>query len=152
MADDPKLRISSDNLTSLAQDLMHLLGLRLVDLRKGTRYEQVRRSDVRVFALAARHPRSVSEIARDLAVSRQAVHSSFKRLEALKILEMIPHPTSGRDKLMAVTERGQHASLTAIDQIAILDAECASIIGRKRLEQMRESLVELVAGLKARAP
>lgn len=151
MPDDLKNRaIPYENIRGLLQDLASELDRRAVVYRKGTRYEKVRQSDLRVFILASRQARSVSELARELEVTRQAVHSSITRLKALQVVELLPQPGSGRDKLVAVTEKGWQAQAVANDSITRLEKECAQILGVKGLGQFRKQLLALVTALKIR--
>lgn len=151
MPDDQENRaIPYDNVRGLLRDLADLLDKRTVAYRKGTRYEAVRQSDVRVFIIASRQPSTEADIARELEVSRQAVHSSVQRLKALGVVEQVAQPGNGRDKLVMVTESGWQAQAVANESIRLLEKECADILGVKGLEQFRKQLVVLVSALKLR--
>jgi DNA-binding MarR family transcriptional regulator len=149
-AKEPKRVIPFDNIRGLLQDLASELDRRGAHHRKGTRYENVRQSDVRVFIIASRQSRTVSDIARELDVSRQAVHGSVTRLKALQVVQLIPQPGNDRDKLVAVTETGWQAQAVANDSIKKIESECAEILGAKNLEQFRKQLLALVTALKIR--
>ena len=146
----PKRAIPYDNVRGLLQDLESELDKRGAVYRRGTRYENVRQSDVRVFILASRRARTVSDIARELEVTRQAVHSSVTRLKALQVVELLPQPGNGRDKLVVVTENGWQAQVIANDAITKLEKECAQILGTRGLTQFRKQLLKLVTTLKSR--
>ena len=151
MPDDHKARaIPYDNIRGLLRDLADLLDKRAVVHRRGTRYEKVRQSDVRVFIIASRQPSTEADIARELEVSRQAVHSSVQRLKDLGVVEQVAQPGNGRDKLVVVTESGWQAQVVANNTIQLLEKECAEILGAKGLEQLRKQLVVLVSALKLR--
>jgi DNA-binding MarR family transcriptional regulator len=150
MPDQWRAHIPFDNIRGLLQDFTTLLDDRITAYRRGTRYENVRRSDVRVFISATRKAQSVADIARELEVSRQAVHSSVKRLADLKVVELVPQPGNNRDKLVIVTDRGEQARVHALEQIERLEKECAAIIGEQRLATFRTLLLALVLGLKAK--
>jgi DNA-binding MarR family transcriptional regulator len=141
--------LQSNTILSLMRELSILLDNRHLDLRQGTRYENVRPSDIKVFVEVARQPRSESEIARTLDVSRQAVQSSVKRLVEMKIIEVVSMPNNGRNKIVQVTERGNHARAAAAEQIRIVEAECAAVIGPAELERLRGLLMHLTTGYKA---
>jgi DNA-binding MarR family transcriptional regulator len=140
MVDKKQAPFPRQNIRSLILDISLGLDNRLQGLRDGTRYANVRDSDVKVFMRAFRAPRSVAEIARSLDISRQAVHASVKRLQAIKVVELQPQPGNGRDKLVVVTERGFHAQDTAVQQLNIIEAEMAAVIGADALEQLRHQL------------
>jgi DNA-binding MarR family transcriptional regulator len=146
----PPRTIRYDNIRGLLQDLTSELDRHGAVHRRGTRYEGARQSDVRVFVMASRQPRTVSEIARELQVTRQAVHSSITRLKSLDVVELVHQPGNDRDKLVAVTDKGWQAQAVANDVIKQLERECAEILGTKGLEQFRRQLLALVSALKAR--
>jgi DNA-binding MarR family transcriptional regulator len=146
----PPRAIPFDNIRGLAQDLIGELDRRGDVHRHGTRYEKIRRSDVRVGVLASRQPRSMADIARAMGVTRQAVHASVKRLMELDVVELLPQPGNSRDKLVTVTERGWQAQQVANASIKLSEEECAEILGKRGLEQFRGQLLALVTALKAR--
>jgi DNA-binding MarR family transcriptional regulator len=140
--------LPQNTLYNLLQQLSFLLDNRYTDLRSGTRYSAVRPSDVRVFVQIARQARGESEIAKAMNVTRQAVQNSVKRLVAMKMVEVVPMANNGRNKIVQLTERGQVASATAAEQIRMVEAECAEIIGASELERLRGLLLHLTTGYK----
>ncbi len=143
MVEEELSAIPIDNIRSLLYILAESLDERLKQYRKGTRYESVRPSDVRVFMIVWRQARTMSEIARVLKVSRQAVHMSIKRLAALKIVDFDPNNHSGREKRIIVTDRGLLARQTAQQQVGMLEAECEAAIGPEGMEMLRTLLSRL---------
>ncbi len=143
---DQNGHLPSNTLYNLLQQLSFLIDNRYTELRRGTRYSDVRPSDIRVFVQVARQARSETEIAQAMNVTRQAVQSSVKRLVAMKVVEVVPKPNNGRDKIVQLTERGLVARQTAAEQIRIVEAECAAIIGREELERLRGLLLHLETG------
>jgi DNA-binding MarR family transcriptional regulator len=150
MSDQPERAIPFDNIRGLAQDLIDELDRRGDVHRRGTRFEHVRRSDVRVWGYASRKPRTMAEIARAMKVTRQAVHASVKRLLDLGIVELLPQPSNGRDKLLTVTEKGWEAQKVANHSIKLMEEEAAQIITQRGLDQFRQQMLALVTALKAR--
>ena len=63
-----------NNIRSLLTELSEELDDRFARFRRGTRYEAVRQSDVRVFMLVFRGIGAISALAETLKVSRQAAH------------------------------------------------------------------------------
>jgi DNA-binding MarR family transcriptional regulator len=141
---DKKNNLRGPGIRNLTAEFLAALDVRYTEMRKGTRYENVRQFDGRVFVAATREGLTESEIARSFSVTRQAVHASVERLIALKLLERQPIPGNRRDKRIALTERGIHASQTAQSQIAEVEAECAAIIGAENFNTFRLQL-ELVS-------
>ena len=136
--------------------LLYYLGLavdeRLLDYRRGTPYEHVRQSDVRVFVTATRGDCTISDIARELHITRQAAQMSVKRLLALQVVKLEPVPGNNRDKRVMLTARGQQARSSAANQSARIEAELAHVVGAEVLEKFRHTLSALVAKFGARLP
>ncbi len=141
------MRVGILNLTS---DFLAAINERYISMRKGTRYENVRQFDGRVFVAATREGYTESEIARVFSVSRQAVHASVERLIALKLLERRAIPGNRRDKRIALSERGMHASQTVNQHIAAVEAECAAIIGVDNFQTFRLQLELISTTMKQR--
>jgi DNA-binding MarR family transcriptional regulator len=135
---------------NLTSDFLAAINERYISMRKGTRYESVRQFDGRVFVAATREGYTESEIARIFGVSRQAVHASVERLIALKLLERQAIPGNRRDKRIALTERGIHASQTVNQHIATVEAECAAIIGEDNFRTFRLQLELISSTMKQR--
>jgi DNA-binding MarR family transcriptional regulator len=148
VVDKSDIKFPTENIRSLLNQLTVGIDSRLQKLREGSRYANVRNSDVKVFVRAFRSPATVSDIARSLDVTRQAVHASVQRLVDMKIVELQPLPHNSRDKLVVVTERGRHAQETAVNQIDTIEAEMASLIGVDELRAMRRSLAILAQSFK----
>ncbi len=146
MIDSPPL----DNFRTLLYQLGQALDERLGHYRRGSRYESVRPSDVRVFVSATRQLQTISSIARDIHISRQAVQASVRRLQKLQVVDLETAADNKRDKIVVLTAKGQHARKTANDQIKQFEAEFADVIGRERVEQIRADLATLLKMTKLR--
>jgi DNA-binding MarR family transcriptional regulator len=142
MIDD--LTPAPDNIRTMLYFLGVALDERLQHFRKGTIYEQVRASDVRVFMRAIREKNTISELARQLNISRQAVQSSVQRLQKLQVLDLEAPPGNKRDKLVVITAKGHHARNTALQQIQRFEDEFAAVIGVDGLETFRKSLIAIL--------
>jgi DNA-binding MarR family transcriptional regulator len=147
MVDDSHNIVPLDNIRSLLQVVADALDERLKFYRRGTRFESVRPSDVRVFVQALRQPRSLSEMARILGISRQAVQMSVKRLSTLGVVALQASQSDSREKAVVITDRGMMARKAAQEQIKSFESECAAIIGTDGLETLRSLLGRLEVGL-----
>lgn len=136
--------LPNDNIRTLLHDLGNALDERFAQFRRGTIYESVRPSDVRVFVRATRAPQTISEIARSLGVSRQAVQISVQRLQKLQVLSSKSSPQNKRDRIVVVTARGQHAASTAAHQVQRVEKEFVEAIGPGGLLEFRNSLVTIL--------
>ncbi len=148
MVDETDIAFPELNIRSLLNEITVAVDEKLRKLRGDTRYSQVRNSDVKVFMRAFRSTSTVSEIARSLDVTRQAVHASVQRLMDLKVVELQPLPNNSRDKLVAVTERGRHAQQTALDQIKTIEDQMAKAIGKNELKTLRKHLYMIASAFK----
>ncbi len=142
---DKKSRLPRfDNIKGLVQDLTEKLDVRMHSLRVGTEFEHLRPSDAKTFMLISRHPRTISELARDLGITRQATHNSILRLIENGVVELHPAPGSKRDKIPVVTAKGQAVRRLAAKNLVIIEAELEAKIGTERLEQLRGILIDLL--------
>jgi DNA-binding MarR family transcriptional regulator len=140
-----------DNIRTLVYLFGQELDERITTFRRGTPYENVRASDIRVFVQAASGGSSISAIARRLGISRQAVHMSAQRLKELGVLEMQAMQSSRRDMTLALTETGRRAMGVASQQIRNLEAEIIEVIGAEGLETLRKTLRVLIAHAKSKS-
>ena len=134
-----------DNIKGLVQDVVEMLDERMAKLREGTPLEGVRPSDAKTFMLAARHPRTISDIAKAMNVSRQAVHKSVQRLQDRGAVSLHPAPDSRRDKIVVITQTGHDARKLVANNIAIIEQEIENRIGKVRLENLREILKDMLS-------
>lgn len=133
-----------DNIRTLVYLFGQELDDRITFLRQGTGYESVRASDIRVFVHAADGGGSISEIARRLNISRQAVHMSAQRLKERGVIDMQVMKNSRRDMVLILTGEGRKAMTMANQQIINLEAEISEMIGADGLETLRKTLLVLI--------
>ena len=138
-----------DNIRTLIYYLGLAIDARLSAARRGTPYEHVRPSDVRLFVTAGRKLRTISEIARELGITRQAAQMGVQRLLKLKVVELRAGPDNKRDKLVHITPKGQLARNSAGLQVEKLEAEFAAIIGVDGVATFRENLMALLSATRA---
>lgn len=139
-----------DNIRTLVYLFGQELDERITMFRRGTPYENVRASDIRVFVQAAAGTGSISGIARRLGISRQAVHMSAQRLKELGVLEMQAIQASRRDMTLALTQQGRSAMKLAGEQIGKLEAEISEVLGAEGLETLRKTLRVLISHSKSK--
>lgn len=140
-----------DNIRTLVYLFGQELDDRITAFRRGTPYEGVRASDIRVFVHAAAGGGNISAIARRLGISRQAVHMSAQRLKDLGVIDMQPGQSSRRDIALELTEQGRGAMALASTQIRNLEAEISEVIGPDGLETLRKTLRVLITHTKAKS-
>jgi DNA-binding MarR family transcriptional regulator len=143
MIDDNDLSPPADNIRTLLYYLDQAIDERLVNFRKGTLYESTRPSDIRVFVTAGRSNHTISTIARELGITRQAVQMSVKKLQQLQLVARQPVPGNKRDRQVVITALGERALEFAREQIVRLEKEFSDVIGHQSLEIFRQTLIAL---------
>ncbi len=134
------LPLQPDNFRILLDFLATAIDLRMQHFRKGTGFQDTRPSDVRVFAFVALGADTISDIARVLQISRQAVHLSVQRLMDEGVVELHPNPVDRREKSVRLTEQGRAASAGSAARLKQLDAEISEVIGSVGVETLRKTL------------
>ncbi len=135
---------SRDNIRSLLYLLGSELDRQIAEVRHGTPYEHVRPSDIRVFVYASAGTSSISDIARQLGISRQAVHMSAQRLKDLGVVALAPVQPGKRDVMITLTPQGLDARRTAEAQIVAIEKNIADVLGVDGLETLRRTLQVLI--------
>ena len=102
------------------------------------------------IALAAR-PATVSQIARRMGLTRQAVQASVNRLLAAQLVEADVNPDHRRSPLIRMTERGDHAYAALQRRQAAWINELAAGLERSELATTVRVLREITARLETDA-
>ena len=144
MTDNSSALPGIDNIRTLSYFLGMVIDNKLANMRRETPYAQVRPSDIRVFVTAARSPKSISAIARELHISRQAAQSSVQRLQDLGVVEAETSIDNRRDRVVVITPRGRMAGATAASQITQVEQEFAAVIGPEAWAEFRQNFKKLV--------
>ena len=97
---------------------------------------------VRLFGHMGRTPVGISEIARRMAVSRQAAHQLANEAAKLGLLELVPSEYDRRVKLLRFTSQGWAMSDSAARELERIEAELARHIGAGDLETLRRILAQ----------
>lgn len=137
MIDKADFALPKDNLRTLFSLLSDQLDQRVMNLRVGTEFAGVRVSDVRTFIYASAGGVSISELSTALGITRQAVHSSLKRLIDVGVVSLVPAAHSRRDMVVTVTERGAQGRQEVKAVIHKFESEMAEVIGRDGVETLR---------------
>lgn len=103
-------------------------------------YENMTPALVRLFGHMGGRPVSTSEVARRMAVSKQAVHQLANEAVRRGLIEMVPSERDGRVKLLRFTQKGWEMSDSAAAEIQRIEAEIARCIGRDSMEELRRIL------------
>ncbi len=94
----------------------------------------------RVFLALSRGPVRVSHLARELDVSRQAVHKLLDGLEADQLVERRTDDHDRRAQLVSLTRRGHQLAQDAGRILPELERELARRIGTSHVDALRTAL------------
>jgi DNA-binding MarR family transcriptional regulator len=93
----------------------------------------------------------ITELARRLDVSKQAVSQTIAELELMDVVETIPDPSDGRARLARFTDKGKVAILQGLSVLREIESEIERSIGASKFEALHEALLALESMLEPRA-
>src|SRR4029079_11374484 len=89
----------------------------------------------------------MTEIAKRLEVTKQAIGPLVDDLVAAGMVERIPDPSDQRAKLIRWTRQGRRALEHGLGVLAQLEREIAASVGRARMAALADTLEAVVAAL-----
>jgi DNA-binding MarR family transcriptional regulator len=89
----------------------------------------------------------LTELARRLGISKQAVGQLVDELEQMGAIERIPDPEDGRAKLIRFSRRPGRSLLDGLAHLRTIEAELAGELGPDRMQALHEGLTALLAVL-----
>ena len=104
---------------------------------KRSEYAYITPAQSRLLAHMGGKPTSLSELARRLAISRQAVHKTAGELVRRGILEIRDDPERRNAKHVVYTERGRQVNRAGAQIIERLEERIAGRIGAQRLAELK---------------
>ncbi len=107
---------------------------------KRSEYAFISPAQSRLLAHMGGRPTSMAELARRLAISRQAVHKTVAELVRRGILDVRDDPDKGNAKLVVYTDKGRQVNRAGAQIIERLEERVAERIGRERLQELRTLL------------
>jgi DNA-binding MarR family transcriptional regulator len=105
-------------------------------------YAYLTPGQTRLLSLMGGRAQSMAELARRLAISRQAAHKRVMELCKRGILELRDDPERGNSKLVYYTEKGREVNRRGAQIIERIEQRIASRIGEPKLEALRKLLNE----------
>lgn len=93
----------------------------------------------------------LTELARRVGLTKQAVGQLVGDLEDAGVLERVPDPTDGRARLVRVTDEGRQALLVGLDMLATVADEVRPRVGEARMARLFRDLSVLLDALEALA-
>jgi DNA-binding MarR family transcriptional regulator len=93
----------------------------------------------------------ITELARRLEISKQAVSQSIAELELMDIVEALPDQADGRARLVRLTDKGRQVIDQRLGALHGVEAEIEKAIGKSRLESLRDALLAIEGALEPKA-
>lgn len=115
------------------------------EIMKGVRsseYAFITPAQSRLLALMGGKPMSMSELARRLAISRQAAHKTVTELARRGILEVQDDPERGNSKRVVYTEKGRQLNRAGAQMIARIEDRLVQRLGPEGVVTLRELLAQ----------
>ena len=129
-----------NNLKALLQEKVWLLESRLKKKRLASSYQSLTDAEARVLAVLRGEELTISEIARRLEVSRQAVHKIISNLVDRKLLKLQKAEENFRDKRIVFTAAGEEMKNEAAKILLELEKEVERAIGARNLQLLKDLL------------
>jgi DNA-binding MarR family transcriptional regulator len=104
----------------------------------------IRPAHTALFPHVDRQGTRLTELARRLGVTKQAVGQLVGDLEQMGVLERADDPLDGRAKLVRFTDRGLRALEHGLHILRGIELEIEARIGRRRMRELHQTLAELV--------
>lgn len=92
----------------------------------------------------------LTELARRMGISKQAVGQLVDELEAMGALERIPDPTDGRAKLIRFSREPGASVLDGLAALRGFEAELEDALGARRMRSLHRDLSALLTALEDR--
>ena len=108
-------------------------------------YTDLNRAHVLLFRWPTIDGLRPSELASHNQLSRQSINDLLSDLEKRGYLERTLDPTDGRARIVRLTERGWDLTRVISDMSFATEREWTKAIGKKRYDEFRSTLSELVA-------
>lgn len=103
-------------------------------------YARVTPAMNRLFAHMGHRPVSLSELARRLTVSRQAVHQLAREAERLGLVEFVASPHDARVRLLQFSAEGRAMSASAAEELRSIEDELREGLGEEDFAALRRIL------------
>lgn len=113
---------------------------RVVELAKRRGYFVASGAMNRMLSHLGSCPLGLSELARRVGTSRQAVHQLATEAASAGIVEFIPSELDKRVKLLQYTRKGRALAAQAASDFLLIEQELAAALGQEDVETLRRIL------------
>lgn len=96
----------------------------------------------RLFGHIRKKPISISDLARKMMISRQAVHKLLIEAQEMGYVELLDNEYDKRIKLVKFTENGLEMSKTCINDLAMIESNLISVLGEEDFNHLKRILTK----------
>jgi len=143
ISDDEIEQLRQTNLGRLVEDLHFFFdGQALKFLREGG-FPMIKSADAHVMRTMRFEGSRITDMARQAGISKQAMSKLVAAFVANGFLTWSDDPNDKRNRIVSVTAAGRKLLTTGIQALRQAENDVAEIIGINRLEQFRQTLLEI---------
>lgn len=89
----------------------------------------------------------LTDLAKRLGTTKQAVGQLVDELEEMGVLERVPDPADARAKLVRFSKRGRRGLLEGLGVLREIEDEMRDVVGDAKLRAMHEALAAIVTAI-----
>ena len=127
------------NFMRLTMELVEWMEREMVELNKTSKYRGSI-SEIRLFNALRGQEKSISELARIMNISRQAVHKTAHKLVDLGFLELISEDGNKKNRIIKITTLGQEIRKQGAEYLMEIERKLCWNLGERNLEFMKTIL------------
>jgi len=131
------------NFLRLLLEISEWMESEMLELSQNSEY-QGSIAEIKLFNALRGQEKSISELARILGVSRQAVHKTIHKLKDKGYLELVISRNNKKDRLVKITESGQDIRKQGAEYLMKIERKLSWSIGERNLDYVKEILLEHV--------
>ena len=123
----------------LTMELVEWMEREMVELNKTSKYRGSI-TEIRLFNALRGQEKSISELARIMNISRQAVHKTAHKLVDLGFLELISEDGNKKNRIIKITTLGQEIRKQGAEHLMEIERKLSWNLGERNLEFMKTIL------------
>ena len=121
------------NLMRLTMELVEWMEGEMIELNKTSQYRGSI-AEIRLFNALRGEEKSISEVAKIMNISRQAVHQTVHKLVNLGFLELISQDGNKKNKIIKITALGQEIRKQGSEHLMEIERKLSWNLGERNLE------------------
>jgi DNA-binding MarR family transcriptional regulator len=106
-------------------------------------YDDLTRAQARVFQRISPDGSRLTDLAEQASITKQSAGFLVDQLQQAGYVERVPDPTDARARLIRITPRGRQTLPLAASVVADVESEWSRHLGKRRMQQLRETLAKL---------